>query len=156
MPSFTYQPALRPDLPHIFGPKEYQEERALFIRIDEILTTSGLEAEFIARASEHHGLDSKKLSAKQSEKFYDPDVQVIVRGKSGAEVEFGNKLWLGETREGLIVDYLLEKKNQRRQTNPTRHHPPRWRAATPREKRLGRPWTAQCSQRNLPRKPRNP
>ena len=69
MPTFTYQPALRPDLPHIFGPKEYQEERALFIRIDEILTTSGLEAEFIALASEHHGLDSKKLSAKQSEKF---------------------------------------------------------------------------------------
>ena len=32
-----------------------------------------------------------------------------MRGKSGAEVEFGNNLWLGETREGLIVDYLLEK-----------------------------------------------
>lgn len=41
--------------------------------------------------------------------LYDPDIQVIVRGKSGAEVEFGNNLWLGETREGLIVDYLLEK-----------------------------------------------
>jgi hypothetical protein len=41
--------------------------------------------------------------------FYEPDIQVIVRGKSGAEVEFGNNLWLGETREGLIVDYLLEK-----------------------------------------------
>ena len=32
-----------------------------------------------------------------------------MRGKSGAEVEFGNNLWLGETREGLIVDHLLEK-----------------------------------------------
>lgn len=41
--------------------------------------------------------------------FYDPDVQVIKRGKSGAEVEFGNNLWLGETNEGYIVDYLLEK-----------------------------------------------
>jgi len=41
--------------------------------------------------------------------LYDPDVQVIVRGKSSAEVEFGNNLWLGETREGIIVDYLLEK-----------------------------------------------
>ncbi len=41
--------------------------------------------------------------------LYDPDVQVIVRGKSHAEVEFGNNLWLGETREGLIADYLLEK-----------------------------------------------
>ena len=32
-----------------------------------------------------------------------------LRGKSNAEVEFGNNLWLGETREGLIADYLLEK-----------------------------------------------
>lgn len=41
--------------------------------------------------------------------LYDPDAEVIVRGKSNAEVEFGNKLWLGETREGLIVDYRLER-----------------------------------------------
>lgn len=40
--------------------------------------------------------------------LYDANVQVIVRGKSGAEVEFGNKLWLGETREGYIADYDLE------------------------------------------------
>lgn len=40
--------------------------------------------------------------------LYDANVQVLVRGKSGAEVEFGNKLWLGETREGYIVDYDLE------------------------------------------------
>lgn len=41
--------------------------------------------------------------------LYDPDVQVIKRGKSNAEVEFGNKLWLGETREGFIADYRLER-----------------------------------------------
>ena len=41
--------------------------------------------------------------------FHEPDIQVMVRGKSGAEVEFGNNLWLGETREGIIADYLLEK-----------------------------------------------
>jgi hypothetical protein len=41
--------------------------------------------------------------------FYDKHVQVIKRGKSGAEVEFGNNFWLGETQEGLIIDYLLEK-----------------------------------------------
>jgi len=51
--------------------------------------------------------------------LYDPDVQVLKRGKSNAEVEFGNKLWLGETREGLIVDYMLEKE----QTSDTRHVP---------------------------------
>jgi hypothetical protein len=42
--------------------------------------------------------------------LYDADVQVITRGKSNAEVEFGNNLWLGESSEGFIVDYLLEKK----------------------------------------------
>lgn len=41
--------------------------------------------------------------------LYDPDVQVIKRGKSNAEVEFGNNLWIGENNDGFIVDYLLEK-----------------------------------------------
>ncbi|NBB81499.1 MAG: hypothetical protein GVY36_19015 [Verrucomicrobia bacterium] len=41
--------------------------------------------------------------------LYDNDVQVIKRGKSNAEVEFGNNLWIGESREGFIVDYALEQ-----------------------------------------------
>ena len=41
--------------------------------------------------------------------LYDPDVEIIKRGKSNAEVEFGNNLWLGESQDGLIVDYLFEK-----------------------------------------------
>lgn len=39
--------------------------------------------------------------------FYEPDVNVIVRHKPGAEVEFGNTLLLGESRQGLIVDWQL-------------------------------------------------
>jgi hypothetical protein len=39
--------------------------------------------------------------------LYDPEVRVIVRGKAGAEVEFGNTLLLGENRQGIIVDYQL-------------------------------------------------
>jgi hypothetical protein len=39
--------------------------------------------------------------------LYDPDVRVIVRGKAGAEVEFGNTLLLGENAQGVIVDYQL-------------------------------------------------
>ena len=42
--------------------------------------------------------------------LYDADVQVIKRGKSNGEVEFGNNLWLGENNDGFIVDYRLEKK----------------------------------------------
>jgi hypothetical protein len=39
--------------------------------------------------------------------LYEPDVKVIVRGKAGAEVEFGNTLVLGEADDGLIVDWHL-------------------------------------------------
>ena len=37
--------------------------------------------------------------------LYEPDVRVMVRGKSGAEVEFGNALYLAENGDGLIVDW---------------------------------------------------
>ena len=36
-------------------------------------------------------------------------MQVIKRGKAAAEIEFGNNLWLGESRDGFIIDYCLEK-----------------------------------------------
>jgi hypothetical protein len=39
--------------------------------------------------------------------LYDEDVNVIVRGKAGAEVEFGNTVLLGENRQGVIVDFAL-------------------------------------------------
>ncbi len=43
--------------------------------------------------------------------LYDDRIKVITRGKAGAQVEFGNKLWLGETREGIIADYQLHEDN---------------------------------------------
>lgn len=41
--------------------------------------------------------------------LYEPDVHVVVRGKAGAEVEFGNKMYLAEQREGVLVDWKLFK-----------------------------------------------
>lgn len=41
--------------------------------------------------------------------LYEEDVHVIVRGKAGAEVEFGNGLFLGESPEGFIVDHELRQ-----------------------------------------------
>ena len=38
---------------------------------------------------------------------HEPDTKVIVRGKSEAEVEFGNPLLIGENREGLITYWEL-------------------------------------------------
>ena len=37
----TYQPALRPALPCIYGPLEYREQRDLYERIDGILRILG-------------------------------------------------------------------------------------------------------------------
>lgn len=39
--------------------------------------------------------------------IHEPDINVIVRGKSGAEVEYGNQLTIGENRDGLITFYEL-------------------------------------------------
>jgi len=39
--------------------------------------------------------------------FYEEDVQVIVRKKAGAEVEFGNTLFLAESSQGAIIDWEL-------------------------------------------------
>lgn len=36
-----------------------------------------------------------------------PGIEVIVRGKAGSQVEFGNELFLAERWGGLIVDYQL-------------------------------------------------
>ena len=64
-----------------------------------------------------HGRGNRRMSAssgggkvENAEKIlslYDTDVRVIVRGKAGAEVEFGNTVLLGENRQGVIVDYEM-------------------------------------------------
>jgi len=41
--------------------------------------------------------------------LYESEIHVIVRGKAGAAVEFGNTLFLGETVDGYIVDHELLK-----------------------------------------------
>ena len=41
--------------------------------------------------------------------LYETDMRVIVRGKEGAEVEFGNTLLLAEQQDGLIVDWQLHR-----------------------------------------------
>jgi hypothetical protein len=43
MQSITYQPQLRRALPLVNGPKEYREQRDLFIRLDGLLHQSDLE-----------------------------------------------------------------------------------------------------------------
>lgn len=73
-------------------------------RIDEIL-------EQLPRAIKqaHERIIGERLvpSPEKILSLNEPDVHVLVRGKSGAEVEFGNTLVLGESPDGLIVDWKL-------------------------------------------------
>lgn len=39
--------------------------------------------------------------------LYETDTQLIVRGKAGANIEYGNKLFLAEQQDGLILDWKL-------------------------------------------------
>lgn len=39
--------------------------------------------------------------------LYETDVRVLVRGKAGAAVEFGNTVLIGENRQGIILDYQI-------------------------------------------------
>ena len=48
---------------------------------------------------------------------YEPEVQVVVRGKAGHEVEFGNTLFVAESEQGLILDWQLHCEKA----------PPEWR-----------------------------
>jgi len=43
--------------------------------------------------------------------LYETDTRVIVRGKAGAAVEFGNTLLLAEQRDGVIVDWQLHRES---------------------------------------------
>ena len=73
-------------------------------RIDQVL-------ELLPRAQQqaHERIigERKVDNAEKILSLYEPDIQVLVRGKAGAEVEFGNKLLLGENRQGIILDYQM-------------------------------------------------
>lgn len=73
-------------------------------RIDQVL-------ELLPRAQKqaHERIigERKVDNAEKILSLYEPDIQVLVRGKAGAEVEFGNKLLLGENRQGIILDYQM-------------------------------------------------
>ena len=81
-----------------------KQAQAILGRIDKVL------AQLPAAISQAHERIIGERQVPNAEKIlslYEADVEVLKRGKAGADVEFGNKLWLGETRAGLIVDFAL-------------------------------------------------
>ena len=52
----------------------------------------------------------RKVAAKDKIlSLYEEDIHVIVRGKAGAEVEFGNSLFIAEQSDGYILDHELSR-----------------------------------------------
>ena len=79
-------------------------------RIDEVLT------QLPAAVKQAHERIIGERPVKSADKilsFYEPDAHVIVRGKAGAEVEFGNTLVLGEADDGVIIDWHLIREQAR-------------------------------------------
>jgi hypothetical protein len=73
-------------------------------RIDSVLTQ--LPA---AQKQAHERIIGERAvpNAEKILSLYESEVHVMVRGKAGAEVEFGNALVLGEADDGIIVDWQL-------------------------------------------------
>ena len=67
----------------------------------------GLVPEVIKQAHERIIGERTVPNAEKILSAYEPDVQVIVRGKAGREVEFGNTLYFAESPQGLILDWEL-------------------------------------------------
>jgi hypothetical protein len=83
------------------------EAKAVIRRIDNILTQL---PQAIAQAHERIIGERQVPADKKLFSLYDTDADLIVRGKSGSEVEFGQKLLLTEQTDGLIVDWELYPK----------------------------------------------
>ena len=62
-----------------------------------------------ARQQAHDRIIGERAVANEKKilSLYQDHVHVIVRGKAGAEVEFGNSLFLAENAQGLIIDFEL-------------------------------------------------
>lgn len=96
----------RDRLEHHYTQTDYSRAQAERIveRIDRMLA---LVPEAIKQA--HERIIGERLvpNAGKILSAYEPDVQVVVRGKAGREVEFGNTLYLAESQQGLILDWEL-------------------------------------------------
>lgn len=82
----------------------YAQTQQVVRRIDNIL-----EQLPAAVKQAHERIISEKLVASKDKilSFYDKNAHVIIRGKAGSEVEFGQGLLLSEQTDGLIIDWQL-------------------------------------------------
>ena len=83
-----------------------KEAEVILRRMDNVL---GQLPEARRQAHERIIGERKVANAKKIFSLYQSDLHVIVRGKAGADVEFGNSLFLAKTAEGYIFDHELKR-----------------------------------------------
>ena len=90
---------------------QWQQTELTRPQVEQILQRLDRVLELLPRAQQqaHDRIIGGRLVENREKilSLYEPDVHVIVRGKAGAEVEFGNTALLGENRQGLIVDFQV-------------------------------------------------
>jgi hypothetical protein len=64
-----------------------------------------------ARRQTHERIIGERVIANDQKilSLYEKDIHVVVRGKAGADVEFGNSLFVAETSSGYILDHQLRE-----------------------------------------------
>ena len=97
-------------LPQRWEQTPWTEKQALRI-VERIQSVLDRLPEAVKQAHERIIGERQVKSSEKILSLYEPDINVIVRGKSGAEVEFGNVLALGEQEDGLIGSWDLYKEN---------------------------------------------
>ena len=86
----------------------YKQAMQVIGRIDNVLLQL---PEAVEQAHARIIRGDKIENSKKILSLYEPDVNVIVRGKPESEIEFGNSLLIGEQEDGLIVDWQLHRKS---------------------------------------------
>ena len=83
-----------------------KEAEVILRRMDNVL---GQLPEARHQAHERIIGERKIANAEKILSLYESEMHVIVRGKAGADVEFGNSLFLAETAAGFILDHELKR-----------------------------------------------
>ena len=83
-----------------------KEAEVILGRMDNVLGQLPL-----ARRQAHERIigGRKVANAEKILSLYESDLHVIVRGKAGADVEFGSSLFLAENADGFILDHELKR-----------------------------------------------
>lgn len=84
----------------------YKEAQVILRRMDNILTQL---PHAIKQAHQRIIAERQVANVDKILSLYESDLHVIVRGKAGADVEFGNTLFIAETSSGFLLHHELRK-----------------------------------------------